>query len=184
MAPAPIRYTYAWGDYVALSRVVRRESFWRRNQTVVVPALLTLGMLAGILAVTAWKGNDVGRALRFVLTTWHFWLLPPTLIVLILFFNRLELGMWYRKQKIDGVDVAVSFDDPKGLRTETKDGSSVIAWRAIRKVETEGDMHVVLQQNRIVGVCLPRRAFASDADFAAAKTYIEDSLAQDRSSPA
>jgi hypothetical protein len=181
MAPAPIRYTYAWDDYVALSRVVRRESFWKRNQIVVVPVLLTLCMFAGVLAVTAWNGRDVGRAARIVLTTWHFWLLPPVLVVLIRFFNWLELVVWYRRQKVDGLEVRISFDDPQGLRTESKDGSGVIAWRAIRKVETEGGMHVVLQENRLVGVCLPRRAFASDADFDAAKSHIERKVAETRS---
>jgi hypothetical protein len=184
MAPASIRYTYCWDDYVALSRIVRRESAWKRYQIIIVPAAMTLALLAGLAAVSAWNGNDVGRAVRFVLSTWQFWLLPPSLMILIPIINRIELAVWYKRQRIDEVEISVMFDDPLGLRSESKDGAGVIAWSAIRKVATKGDMHVVLQQNRIVGVCLPRRAFASDAHFAAARTHIEDQMARRRSTAA
>jgi hypothetical protein len=181
MAPAPVRFTYTWDDYVALNRVLRRESFWKRNQLVLVPVLLTGTLLAGVVAITAWNGHDVGRALRIAFTTWPFWLLPPFLIVLILIFNRLELGMWYRRQKVDGLEVRSDFDDPQGLRFHTMDGSGVIAWSAIRKVGTDSGVHVVLQRNRMTGVCLPRRAFSSDVDFDAAKAHIERKVEDKRS---
>jgi hypothetical protein len=180
MAPAPVRYTYCWDDYVALDKALRRESFLKRYQLLIVPVFLTLCIVGVMAGLQAYQGRDVGRSLSVLLTFGWFWLIPFAIVPVILIANRIERGIWYKRQRIDGKDVDVVFDDPKGLSLATKDGAGVIAWSAIRKIATDGGMHVVFQDNRLVGVCLPRRAFASDAAFDEARAFIEARIIEHR----
>jgi hypothetical protein len=180
MAPASVRYTYSWDDYVALDRALRKDNVWKRHQLIIVPVFLTLCMAGLVIGMNTWNGRSITATIPALLSTPYFWLAPFAFVPLILGANRIERGIWYKRQKIDGVEVTVRFDDPGGLSLSTRDGAGVIAWRAIRKVTGEATMHVVLQDNRMVGVCLPRRAFASDAEFDGAKAFIEQKAREHR----
>jgi hypothetical protein len=184
MAPAPVRYTFAWDDYVGLDLALRRESFMKRNQLVIVPLFLTLCVIGFAFGISAVSGQPAGRFFTEIASNIYIWLLPIALVPVILIANRIERRIWYKRQRVDGLEIEARFDDPKGLRLESVNGGGVNAWSAIRKVVTVGATHVVLLENRMVGVCLPRRAFASDADFDAAKAHIERKISEARSAAA
>jgi hypothetical protein len=183
MAPAPIRYTYGWSDYVALDRALRQESFLKRYQLVVVPVFLTSCIAAVSSGMDAWKGQDFFGSLSALVSTGWFWLTPVAIAPLIHGANHIELRLWYRRQRADGMEVEVKFDEPGGLSLASRDGAGTISWDAIRKVSTTDNMHVVLQNNRVVGVCLPRRAFASDSDFDGVKSFIDAKIKERRGTP-
>jgi hypothetical protein len=108
---------------------------------------------------------------------WEFWVIVAALVPLIWFLNRLELGVYYRRQRIDGHEISVSFDDEKGIMSEGPSGTGVIAWAGVRRLASDADAHVVLYENRMIGLCLPRRAFASQQAFDDAARYISARIA-------
>jgi hypothetical protein len=181
MAPASVRYAYGWDDYVSLDAALRRESFLKRHQLIIVPLFLTLCVLGFAFGLSAWKGQPAGRLFSDIASNAYLWLVPPAFAVLVIVANRIERRIWYKRQLVDGMEIEVAFDDPRGLLLESKQGSGVNAWGSIRKVVTVRGTHVVLIENRMVGICIPRRAFASDAEFDAARSHIERKAAEARS---
>jgi hypothetical protein len=181
MAPAPIRFTYSWDDYVGLDRALRRESFLKRHQLVIVPLFLTVCVVGFAFGLSAWNGQPARRFFTEIASNIYIWLLPVVFVPLILVANWIEKRLWYRRQRVDGTEITIHFDDPRGLGQESKVAGGVSAWSALRKVVTISGMHVVLFENRMIGICLPRRAFASDAHFDATKAHIEQKIAEARS---
>jgi hypothetical protein len=180
MVPAPIRYTFTWEDYVSLDKAVRQDNFWKRNQLVLVPLFLMTCVLVGLVAVPLAKGRPVYPILAEAFSSVYFWIALPAFLLVILGANRIERGLWYKRQRIDGVEITAAFDDADCLTLESRDGTSKVRWNAIRKVTTDETAHILLQENRMVGIALPKRAFTSDADFAAARAYIESKIASTR----
>jgi hypothetical protein len=175
--PEPIVFTYSFADYQALNRLMRRDSLWKRTQFIRVPVAIAAAV-AGIVAIhAAMTGRSAPRALALLPVMWEFWALIAGLVPLIWFLNRLELGVYYRRQRIDGQMITVSFDDEKGILSEGPSGTGAIAWSGVRKLVSDAEAHVLLYENRMIGLCLPRRAFASQEAFDHVARYVAERLA-------
>jgi hypothetical protein len=181
MVPAPIRYTFVWEDYVSLDKAVRQENVWKRYQLIIVPAFLMACVTIGLMLPAFVAGRPLWPVMSNALTSFYFWLAIPAFVLLVLGANHMERKLWYRRQRISGVEVEAVFDASDGIRLESKDGVSLLKWAGMRKIVSDEHAHTLLQENRMVGVCLPRRAFASNAEFTAAKAFIEQKIADARS---
>jgi hypothetical protein len=179
-APGRITFTYGFADYLALNRLMRRDSLWKRTQFIRVPLAVALAVAAIIAIHAAMNGRSVGQALGQLPVMWEFWVLIAAILPLVLFLNRLELGVYYRRQRIDGQAISISFDDEKGITSEGPSGTGVIAWNGVRKLVSDADVHVILYENRMIGLCLPRRAFASQQAFDDLARYVEARIASGR----
>jgi hypothetical protein len=174
--PAPISFTYGFADYLALNRLMRRDSLWKRTQLVRVPLAAALAV-AGLIALqSAIYDRSVTRALGQLVVIWEFWAIVAASLPLVLILNRLELWVYYRRQRLDGTTISVSFDDGKGISSESPVGSGVIPWSSMRKLVSDADAHVLLYENRMIGLCLPRRAFAGEQAFTDTAAYIRTHL--------
>ncbi len=176
--PAPISFVYSFADYQALNRLMRRDSLWKRMQFVRVLLAVAVAIAAIVAIHAAMNGRSATRALAQLPAMWEFWVIVAAFVPLVLFLNRLELGVYYRRQRIDGQTITVDFDDEKGLASEGPSGAGVIKWTGVRKLVSDVDAHVVLYENRMIGLCLPRRAFASQQAFDDAGRYIAERLAR------
>jgi hypothetical protein len=175
--PGPITFTYGFDDYLALNRLMRRDSLWKRTQFVRAPLAVAVAVAATIAIDAAMGGRSVAGALGQLPAMWEFWVLVAASLPLVWFLNRLELGVYYRRQRMDGQVVSVSFDDQKGIMSEGPSGMGVISWTGVRKLVSDADAHVVLYENRMIGLCLPRRAFASQQAFDDAARYVSARIA-------
>jgi hypothetical protein len=175
--PEPITFKYGFADYQALNRLMRRDSLWKRTQFIRVPVAIAAAVAAIVAIHAAMSSQSVARALGQLPAMWEFWVIVPAVLPLVWFLNRLELGVYYRRQRIDGQAITVSFDDEKGIMSEGPSGLGAIGWTGVRTLVSDADAHVVLYENRMIGLCLPRRAFASQKAFDDAALYISARIA-------
>jgi hypothetical protein len=170
--PAPISFTYVFGDYLMLNRMMRRDSLLERMQFVLVPTAAALAMVGFVTIQAAMTGRDVARAFTYLVGMWQFWAFIAAMLPLVWSINWLELKVYYRRQRIDGSVIFVSFDDADGIKSKGPLGEGTMSWSATRKLASDADAHVLLYKNRMIGLCLPRRAFASQQAFDDAGRYI------------
>jgi hypothetical protein len=175
--PGPISFTYSFADYQAQNRLMRRDNLWKRMQFVRVPLAAAVAIAAIVAIHAAMNGRSAATALAHLPAMWEFWVIVAALIPLASFLNRLELGVYYRRQRIDGQTITVRFDDEKGIVSEGPTGAGVTGWTGVRKLVSDPDAHVVLFENRMIGLCLPRRAFASQQAFDDAARYVSARIA-------
>jgi hypothetical protein len=177
--PEPIRFTYTYSDYQALNRLMRMDSLWKRTQFIRVPLAAALGVAGIVMLEAVFRGRDLLRTFSVLVATWQYWAFIVLSIPLAWLLNRLELWVYYRRQRLDGTLITVIFDDERGVLSESPTGAGSIPWSGVRKLVSDADAHVLLYENRMIGLCLPRRAFASQQAFVEVADYIAARLAQE-----
>jgi hypothetical protein len=170
--PEPVSFTYTYADYKVLNRLMRRDSLWKRTQYIRVP------LFAAVLVVSiaVFLGSNPVDALQEALATWQLWAFLAAIFPFIALMNEIELRLFYRRQRIDRTQVLVSFDDERGITTESTVGLGTLPWKVIRKIVSDADAHVILYENRAIGLCLPRRAFGSQQAFDDAAVYVNSHI--------
>lgn len=178
--PAPITFTYGYADYQAQNRLMRRDSLWKRTQFFRVPLAAALGMAAYVVLDAWYRGVSPSGALSGLVGAWQYWAAIAGMIPFIWLLNWIELKVYYHRQRMDGARITITFDKKQGIMSEGPSGTGFLPWSGIRKLVSDAQAHVVLCENRMIGLCLPRRAFASQKDFEAAAVYISSCLTQNR----
>jgi YcxB-like protein len=163
--PGPITFTYSYTDYLALNRLMRRDSLWKRTQFIRVPLAAAIAVSCIVVAQAAFRDQSIAGAFSQVWVSWEFWAIVAASPVLVWIINRIELRLYYRRQRIDGAMISISFDDKNGITSEGPTGTGIVPWSAVRKIVSDANAHVVLYENRAIGLCLPRHAFESQKGF-------------------
>ncbi len=163
--PGPITFTYGYADYQALNRLMRRDSIWKRTQFIRVPLGVALGVTAVVIFLALNDGVSVPKTLANMLTQWLLWALIAVSVPFVWILNQIELKIYYRRQRFDGALICVSVDDEAGITSQGHTGTATQPWSAIRKIVSDAEAHVILYDNRIIGMCLPRRAFGTQKAF-------------------
>jgi YcxB-like protein len=175
--PGSITFAYSYPDYLALNRLMRRDNLWKRTQFIRVPLAAAVAVAGFVVAQAAYSDQNIAGALSQILVSWEFWAIIAASPVLVWVINWIELRLYYRRQRIDGAMISVSFDDRKGITSEGPTGTGIVPWSAVRKIVSDANAHVVLYENRAIGLCLPRRAFATQKAFDEAAAYIAAKIA-------
>ncbi len=170
--PGSITFAYSYPDYLALNRLMRRDNLWKRTQFIRVPLAAFLAVAGFVVAQSAYRGQSIAGAFNQVLVSWEFWAIIAASPVLVWIINRIELRLYYRRQRIDGAMISISFDDKKSITSEGPTGTGIVPWSAVRKIVSDANAHVVLYENRAIGLCLPRRAFETQQAFDEAAEFI------------
>jgi YcxB-like protein len=174
--PKSITFTYSYSDYLALNRLMRRDSIWKRTQFIRVPMAAALAVVGFVVAQAAFAGRSSSGALYQVLLSWELWAIIAASPAVVWIVNQVELRLYYRRQRIDGSLISVTFDDVKGITSEGPTGTGIMPWSAVRKVVSDTHAFVVLYENRAIGLCLPRRAFETQQAFDDALAYVAERI--------
>jgi hypothetical protein len=177
VTPKPITFTYSYADYKVLNRLMRRDSPWKRWRYFAVPFLAALLLAIVMMILSLIGGRSISNVLGYLVGRWEFWAFIAASSPVVWIIDQVELKLYYKRQRADGMVISVGFDAAKGITSESSSGLGVIPWSAVRKVVSDADAHVVLYENRAIGMCLPRRAFETQKDFDDIRSYISAQIA-------
>ncbi|NTF06831.1 YcxB family protein [Agrobacterium rubi] len=168
-----IRYVCMRSDFIAVTRALIRRPFWRTALTVVLSLII-----AGHLFVMAWfwpvkEGVPTWYAeLHF--RYWPIWFLPLLLTVFSGHLAGLMAAMVFKTRAAANQDIVVTLSRD-GVRARSADINSDISWSGIVKaIQTR--THLFLALSKREALILPRRGFASDADYAEAVCLVRAHL--------
>jgi hypothetical protein len=152
--PTPAPVTYRVSDFYALT--MRSWRLWTAMFTVIF-LLLVLIPIALVLA----EGYDLRTARHFI--DWQF-AAGMTLFLLAVIAVTVPLKYWLAKRRgLFEPTTFVAGDD--GLEISSSRITSKVSWKAVSKIETAHGRTFLFLAPRLAFI-IPRRAFASEAEFA------------------
>jgi hypothetical protein len=157
-----IRYICTRSDFIAVTRALIRRPFW---QTALKLALLVI--IAGNLFVMAWlwpgKEGVPPWYAEIYFRYWPFWFLPLLLTVFSSHLAALMAAMVFKTRAAANQEIVVTLSQD-GVTARSADINSAISWGGIVKaIETK--THLFLALSKREALILPRRGFASAADY-------------------
>jgi hypothetical protein len=149
----PVEFTYSGGDVLILNLVIWR--FWVTS--ILVIAVFMCSLSVGLLL---FDGLDIRQAI--IVADWAFtWKLVLVLAAWILIVSLLS-NWWRARQESTGrITVALT---PEGIKIRSRRMDGLVFWSAIKSLKVRFG-RVFFFLTRRMAVIVPRRAFASDADF-------------------
>ncbi len=143
------KWQWTFEDFQVLNSAYSDLTKARRIRKYLLPVLVVLVSL--LAAFMFWSGDNVGG-----------WL--SVLYVVLLLGLKYVLTPWaqrrrFNQQDLEGQEVAIEADDA-GVRVQTVKANSNHVWDGFPNV-TALEGHTILWQNKILGIAIPDRAFAS-----------------------
>jgi len=166
-----IHYVMTRDDYVAMSAALLAPSL--RSRLIRVAAFLVIAL---VFLFIAGRGYEDFERFWIVISSrmpWWFYLLFPAVALLMLVSHRLiwlTARSFYRKIAAAEKEVTMTVD-ASGIEAQSPDLKSNIGWSAIQRVIPVRD-HVFLAISKREALIVPRRGFASDAEFAAFLPFV------------
>ena len=166
-SPFEVSFKMERADYVALCFAMRRRAADRLLANAAI-YLLTVALVA--LIVTGGNTGAIAAVLREAIGLrapwWIYPIIPSGFLFAVLLqpvLLSLKAGHAYRRLVIADREICVSFET-EGLQTILTNFESWISWHAIERIIETSD-HLFLTISRREALILPRRAFATDADY-------------------
>jgi hypothetical protein len=161
-------YTFSRDDYLALVNVTRRSS-WRLRAILVV---MWLAVFVLIMGLTSESWTQFTQALHDIVTFNEvpFFVYLPLLAGLVLIAIMPSLTMLRAMRLYGGFaiadqDIAIVLDEA-GVTTTGPGRQARMEWSYIKRVIVRPS-HLFLAISKREAVVVPRRAFASEAEFVA-----------------
>lgn len=162
---ASISFRFEPEDYVVLSEILARRPVRR------VLVALAIYVALGAFVVLAY-GADLTAIPWWVLAVL---VIGPLLAVFNVAASGLIARLTYRRNPAAGETMTLTFDD-QAIGVDRPTLSSRIAWSNIKQIIETRD-HAILAISRREGIPVPRRAFASDTDYAALVRFAQARIA-------
>ena len=165
-------YTLTPGDYAAMTVALTRRSWTRRILTLAVWVVIFWFALACLTSL--WNPALLARVL--VASGGATWVGGALLFasLLMLFGHWLSWGisfLYYRQLASAGATITIVLTDD-GVDATSNVADTRLPWASVKRVIGNA-RHTFLAISKREALILPRRAFASDADFDAARRYAE-----------
>lgn len=168
-----ISYRYSRSDYIQASLLMAGRPLTRRLLDVGVYFAM---MLAAAIAVIVYRGAELALLADVIeVIPWWAWILilvgAAFLFVPEYFITLPIAAATFASLSVAGAMIHVSLeDDAIATRTEDPDTHSTISWSAVKAVkENHHGLFVALGKRE--ALLMPRRAFASEADFQATAAF-------------
>lgn len=163
-----ITYQMTRADYQAMVAEVLRKPLWYR-------LVLVAGMISAWLASVLYASTSMDQFWRFIALVFSgraYWAvyLAPFAILMLFFWETVMafLGSFTFSRNVLAKKPTTVTADAQEIRLGVEGLSSTVRWDAITKL-IETRKHLLLMLATQQAVVLPRRAFASEADYAAAR---------------
>ncbi len=172
-----LTYQMTRADYAAMFRALMGRPWWHRW-------VMLVGWIALWLAVMLFSSPSMEQFWRAIGYIWEGragWGFYAGLLMLPLLFFWEDLaafanGVSFAKNEIAKKPTTVRVDH-EGVRLSVAEVSSQVGWSAIVKViETATRLFLVISARQ--AVVLPRAAFASDAEYAAARAFVLERIGE------
>ena len=165
-------YTLTPGDYAAMTVALTRRSWTRRLLTLAIWVAIFWFALACLTAL--WNPALLARVL--LASGGMYWIGGALLFaaLLILFGHWIAWGisfLYYRQLSSAGATITIALTD-EAVEATSNVADTRLPWTTVKRVIGDA-RHTFLAISKREALILPRRAFASDADFAAARQYAE-----------
>ncbi|MFJ1302759.1 YcxB family protein [Pseudomonadota bacterium AL_CKDN230030165-1A_HGKHYDSX7] len=165
-------YTLTPGDYAAMTVALTRRSWARRLLK------LTLWVLVFWVALSCLTGiwNPLTLARIVMASGGTPWIGGALLFaaLLILFGHWIAWGisfLYYRQLSSAGATITLALTDD-AVEATSNVADTRVPWISVKRVIADS-RHIFLAISKREALILPRRAFASEADFDAARRYAE-----------
>ncbi|WP_416408390.1 YcxB family protein [Agrobacterium rosae] len=121
-----------------------------------------------------WPAQEATWQAELYLLYWPFWFLPLLLVVFSDQLAGLIAVLVFKTRAAANKEIVVTLSD-HGVRARSADINSEISWKGIVKaIETQ--THLFLALSKREALILPRRGFASDADYAEGVALVRANL--------
>jgi hypothetical protein len=160
-----VTYRFERRDFVAMTRALTRKP-WTWGLAAV--ALWLVLVLVLVLLLLSGRFEFLEHGIRVVVIDYlPLWVIGAAAL---LFGARLSAAMVFRNIAYANQEIELLVR-PSGIESRTKDIQAEIAWTAVKKI-IETSTHLILAISKREALIIPRRAFASDDDYQAARGFI------------
>ncbi|NTJ41689.1 YcxB family protein [Agrobacterium larrymoorei] len=166
-----IKYIYERRDFVALTRALIKRPLWQ-----IALKLFFASLIAGHIFVVGWLVGGTDRLPPDYMSFYFYFsplLFAPLFFVLFGdYIAGLNAALIFKRNASANKEISFELLE-HGFIASSDDIRSELSWASITKV-IETDHHLFLAISRREALTLPKRAFASETDFARTMDFVRN----------